>query len=76
MYGKKTVRMKLSRQICLSETMALEIQHRAERGFRSLEDQLRFLIYLGLEREDQIYSNEQAGTCSHQRSLFNSGRPN
>src|SRR5258708_10598698 len=41
MYGKKTARLKLSRQICFSELMAAEIRARAERGFRSIEDEIR-----------------------------------
>ena len=75
MYGKKTVRLKLSRQICFSELMAAEIRARAERGFRSIEDEIRFLLHLGLAREDEMY-NETQITSHHQPSLFDSRRPN
>jgi hypothetical protein len=74
MSGKKVVRMKLSRQICVDELMAMEIKHRADRGFRSQEDEIRFLIHLGLEREDQMYSNDTQDTFTQQPSLFSTRR--
>ncbi len=59
---KKTVRLHLSRQLCVSESMAKEIHARAERGFRSVEDEIRWLIHLGFMLEDELYGDERTAS--------------
>lgn len=68
--GKKTRRLRLPRQLCVSEEMAREIEMRAERGFRSKEDQVRLLMSLGMMKEDELQGNERSGAFAHQQSLF------
>jgi hypothetical protein len=68
--GKKTQRLRLPRQLCMSEEMAREIERRAERGFRSKEDQVRLLMSLGMMKEDEMARNGQQVSLSHQHSLF------
>lgn len=57
--GKKTTRLWLPKQLCVDPEKAAEIRARAERSSRKLEDQLRYLILLGLEREDELQRHEQ-----------------
>lgn len=68
--GKKTRRLRMPSQLCVSEEMAREIHRRAERGFRTKEDQIRFLISLGMMREDEIVSNELSPHSAHAKSLL------
>jgi len=66
--GKKVRRLRLPRQLCVSEEMAREIHRRAERGFRTNEDEIRWLISLGMMREDEMSGNEQMRTSAHSKS--------
>lgn len=63
--GKKTTRLWLPWQICVDPFKAAEIRDRAVRSSRKLEDQLRYLIVLGLEREDELQRNAQKLTLHH-----------
>lgn len=66
--GKKIRRLRLPHQLCVSEEMAREIHRRAERSFRSKEDEIRWLISLGMMREDEISGNEQERNSPHRES--------
>jgi plasmid stability protein len=50
--------------------MALEIKLRAEFQYRSIEDELRFLLMMGITYEDRLAFNEKIDTNAHQFSLF------
>jgi hypothetical protein len=52
--GKKTTRLWLPRQICVDPFLAAELRDRAERNSRKLEDHIRFVFMLGLQREDEL----------------------
>lgn len=71
--GKKTQRIRLPEQLCVTEEMALEIHRRADLGFRSREDQIRFLILQGMMREDEQSSNEQSRNSARRKSLLVTG---
>jgi hypothetical protein len=68
--GKKTNRLRLPRQLNVSSVMALEVKLRAEFAYRGVEDQIRYLLMLGMKREDEILRNETTRTDVHQKSLF------
>jgi hypothetical protein len=68
--GKKTDRLRLPRQLNVSGVMALEVKLRAEFSYRSIEDELRWLLMLGIKYEDWLSGNETMGTNAHQISLF------
>lgn len=72
--GKKTRRFRLPGQLCVTEAMALEIERRADRGFRSKEDQIRWLISQGMMREDETGSNEQRSIFAQAKSSLRARR--
>jgi hypothetical protein len=49
MWEKKTTGLWLGRQLRMSETMANEIKDLADREYCKIEDQIRYLLCLGLE---------------------------
>jgi len=71
--GKKTARLRLPRQLSASEEMVCEIHRRAECSFRTKEDQIRWLISLGIMREDELSGNEQMRTSVHMSSPLGTG---
>lgn len=71
--GKKLARLRLPRQLNVTETMAIEIKLRAEFGYRSIEDELRRLLMLGIKYEDSMLRNDFPSTEPHQGTLFGTG---
>jgi hypothetical protein len=57
-FEKKSVRLHLPSQLCLSQTMANEIRMLAETEDRALQDQIRHLLRLGLEVSRQKRKDE------------------
>ena len=59
---KKTARLHLPQQLCVSETMADEIRALAELEYRQIEDELRYLLSLGIkESRRRLQRNPKRG---------------
>jgi hypothetical protein len=57
--GKKTERLHLPRQLCITPAMHCEIKALAEREDRTLQGQIRHLLKLGIAVEEQLDAKEK-----------------
>lgn len=72
--AKKTERLKLPGQIRVDEAMAREIRDGADRDCRDLEDQLRWLLFMGLtvRRFQELSKGTSVAFCQQMSPAVNS----